>query len=84
MADRPTRCPFCSNTDLAPAGKVNWSCVGSLGCGATWDPRVVVAPPPRPARPEEEERERPRKPVAIRAKRRALRRGPGIRLFPAA
>lgn len=59
MSERPTRCPFCSNTDLVRADDIRWSCVGSLGCGGFWDPAVVTAAPPRVEHIEEEPR-RPR------------------------
>ena len=76
MSNRPSRCPFCGNTDLAPADDVRWSCVGSLGCGGAWDPAAVVATPPRPERVEEGEGDRPRRDIRLRARRRLLRRRP--------
>ncbi len=76
MSNRPSRCPFCGNTDLVPVDDVRWSCLGSLGCGGAWDPAVVVAPPPRTDRTEETESERPRRDIRLRAGRRLLRRRP--------
>ncbi len=76
MSERPPRCPFCANTDLAPLDSVRWICIGSLGCGGAWDPAVVVAPPPRAARVDEAERPSPRRHLRVRAKRRLRRRRP--------
>ncbi|HEX9107449.1 MAG TPA: hypothetical protein VF832_09475 [Longimicrobiales bacterium] len=76
MSTHPGRCPFCGNTDLAPADDVRWSCVGSLGCGGAWDPALIVAAPPRVDRPEETESARPRRDIRLRAGRRVLRRRP--------
>ena len=86
MSNRPPRCPFCSNTDLAPKGKINWSCVGSLGCGAFWDPNVILAPPIRADRGEglEIERPKPRRNPLLRASKRPLRRPPARGIFSAA
>lgn len=76
MIERPPRCPFCANTDLARVDSVHWSCVGSLGCGGVWDPAVVVAPPPRAERVDEADVKRSRREMRLRAKRRLLRRRP--------
>ncbi len=76
MSERPRRCPFCANTDLAPLDPVRWTCIGSLGCGGVWDPAVLVAPPPRVERTEEPELPRSRRDVRLRARRRLLRRRP--------
>ncbi len=75
MNERPPRCPFCANTDLAPVDAIRWTCIGSLGCGGVWDPAVTVAPPPRTERAEESETPRARA-LRLRAKRRLLRRRP--------
>ncbi len=79
MADHPQRCPFCSNTILSPVDDVRWSCVGTLGCGGTWDPSVVKAAPPRLEREDEEEQAKP----GLRPAHRLLRRKP-LRLTDAA
>jgi len=76
MSDRPERCPFCANTDLAPADPVRWSCIGSLGCGGVWDPAVLVAAPPRADRRPEAGAEEPRRRPKVRAGHRVLRRRP--------
>ncbi len=75
MSDRPSRCPFCANTDLSPLDAIRWSCIGSLGCGGVWDPAVLVAPAPRPERVEETELPHARREVRLRGRRRLLRPG---------
>ncbi len=80
-SNRPTRCPFCSGTDLAPTGDLRWSCVGSLGCGGVWDPTILVAPPPRVDPVPDPE---PPRALRLGTGRRLLRRTGARRLFDAA
>lgn len=76
MSERPSRCPLCGNTELMPADANRWSCVGSLGCGGSWDPALLTPPPPRPPPADESDMERPRREGRLRARRRLLRRRP--------